>query len=159
MEMIHPENGPSGTVQVPPIQGVDQSDIEDVYRLSPHVTTGFADTFKESKDIVGFSFMEKVNGAIYKYTHFAFYAVLNLLLAPLMAFSFGLSFAVMHFAVVWFVQPSMKLYYVWLRVFNLAYEPALRLVCDPIHRSIALILSGIKVQFKMNSSDVKTSQV
>lgn len=31
--------------------------------------TGFADTFMESNEITGFSFMEKVNGAIYKYTH------------------------------------------------------------------------------------------
>eukprot|EP00057_Strongylocentrotus_purpuratus_P014348 XP_011668822.1 PREDICTED: caveolin-3-like [Strongylocentrotus purpuratus] len=116
--------------------------------------TGFADTFMESNDITGFSFMKKVNGAIYKYTHYGCYAVLSLLLAPFISLCFGLSFAVMHFPVVWVVQPIIKLYSVWLRLFNLAYEPAIRLFCDPIYRSIGLILSGIKGQFRMNSSDL-----
>ncbi|XP_054769514.1 caveolin-3-like [Lytechinus pictus] len=168
-------NGPTGP---PPILNTHQSsfppatkmapseeepDPNDIYALTPHIEIAFEDTFTESETARGFDFMKDVNSSIYKYTHFAVYATLSLIVAPFMTFLWGFVFAVSHLFIVWFVQPAIKNTFLWFRICSMLVSASVRLFFDPCFRSASLVLSGIKGRFQMEDSEVtlnlKSSQI
>eukprot|EP00057_Strongylocentrotus_purpuratus_P014339 XP_011668813.1 PREDICTED: caveolin-1-like isoform X2 [Strongylocentrotus purpuratus] len=121
------------------------------------------DTFKESSAIQGFAFMKTGSRLIYEYTHFAIYATLTLIIAPIMSFVWAIFFAIAHICVIWFSQPAIKMLYIFLRVCQLVYVPFVRFFLDPLYKSLSLVFSSIRGQFRLHSSDVtlnmKTIQV
>ncbi|XP_071503773.1 caveolin-1-like [Diadema antillarum] len=138
-------------------------DFEDIYSMKPHVNVTHEDTFKESETAAGFPFMKSVNKNIYRWTHFALYASLTLIIGPLISFMWAVIFAVLHIFIIWFIQPCIKSYFTMFRISSMLLEASVRLFIDPIFRSMSLILSGIRGRFQVAESDInvtmKTGQI
>eukprot|EP00057_Strongylocentrotus_purpuratus_P004440 XP_003728705.1 PREDICTED: caveolin-2 [Strongylocentrotus purpuratus] len=167
MEGTGQVNNPDCTASTSPAQiipiEVEDELGENIYKMSPHVPISHDDTFKESSAIQGFAFMKTVSRLIYEYTHFAIYATLTLIIAPIMSFVWAIFFAIAHICVIWFSQPAIKMLYISLRVCQLVYVPFVRFFLDPLYKSLSLVFSSIRGQFRLHSSDVtlnmKTIQV
>ncbi|XP_072175878.1 caveolin-3-like [Diadema setosum] len=138
-------------------------DVEDIYSMKPHVNVTYEDTFKESETAAGFPFMKSVNKNIYRWTHFALYASLTLIIGPLISFLWAVIFALLHICIIWFVQPCIKAYFTMFRISSMLLEASVRLFFDPIFRSMSLMLSGIRGRFQVAESDInvtmKTGQI
>ncbi|XP_071503126.1 caveolin-1-like [Diadema antillarum] len=139
------------------------NDNEDIYKMKPHVNVTYEDTFKESETAAGFPFMKSVNKNIYRWTHFALYATLTMIIGPLISFLWGVIFALLHIVIIWFIQPCIKTYFTMFRISSMLLEVSVRLLMDPIFRSMSLILSGIRGRFQVADSDInvtiKTGQI
>ncbi|XP_041469038.1 caveolin-1-like isoform X2 [Lytechinus variegatus] len=141
----------------------DNKENEDIYKFTPHVPVAYDETFKESESVKGFPFMKEVNGSIFKYTHFALYATLTLILGPIFSFVWAIAFALFHIVIIWLIQPVIKFVYLGLRISSLLFAPSIRLFLDPIWISTSLVFSNIRAWCRLKNSDitlnVKNSQV
>ncbi|XP_072175559.1 caveolin-1-like [Diadema setosum] len=148
---------PQANAPIVNTEGVLSDSSEDIYELTPHVKVTFDDTFKNSDTTKGFSFMKSVNENIYRWTHFAIYASVSLIISPVMSVVWGITFAFLNFFIIWFAQPSTKAVFVIFRISSMMMNAVVRLICDPIYRSMSLVFSGISARLQMADSEVSVN--
>ncbi|PIK57093.1 putative caveolin-1 [Apostichopus japonicus] len=121
------------------IESAATGQLEDFFEMKPHLKVDFNGVFQEPKDAGGVSFVTTYNTTIYYWTKRCLYIFLVCILGPIMAFSFGLVFALMDFLSIWCVNPSVRLLHIMLRFTSNAYRPLTRILLDPIFESFGQV--------------------
>lgn len=94
-----------------------------------------------------------VSRLIYTHTKNYFYLFLTILLGFLTAFVWGLVFSVITFVVVWFVNPCVRLFYIFLNIFSTMWDSLVHTGCDPCTESLSLVWSNIKASLWLSTKD------
>ena len=75
--------------------------------------------------------------------------VLSILLGFFLSLIWGLVFSINNYAIVWFVQPTIKLWFTWTRIAAVLVRAAIRSMLDPLFESIGLQFSSIRATFNL----------
>jgi len=85
-----------------------------------------------------------------------FQAVIYYLLAvPLGAIFmvlWGIVFALNKLVFIWFVQPFVKLWFVWVRIAGVIYGAMVRTTCDPCVESFSLMWRNVRAHITVTDS-------
>ena len=68
-----------------------------------------------------------------------------------LAFLWGISFALLHYVIIWFVQPALVFLFVCVRVTFTPLTILTRLALDPIFQSAALVLQNVRFEGRVTS--------
>lgn len=116
-----------------------EAKLEDYYEIKPYLQVDFNGVFQEPTEAGSIPFVKTYNSTIYYWTKRCMYIFFSSLLGPILAFVFGIVFALMDFIVIWLINPIIRLVHVITRFSSSMYRPVTRMLLDPIFESFGQV--------------------
>ncbi|CAH1778832.1 unnamed protein product [Owenia fusiformis] len=86
------------------------------------------------------------------------YNFLAILFGIVLTLGCGILFGMCNFFTVWFLQPFVRMFLVFLRILHIFYKAFVGCFCDPCCNSLSLVCSRINGSFGVNVSGIKIGQ-
>lgn len=135
-----PTNQSRGCCGVPlPVSNADHAEMEEYYKIKPPLQLDFQGTFQAPEDTGAIQGLTNINRYVFNWTKRGLYFFLVCVAGTIMAFAFGLVFAIMDFALVWMMNPFARLVHIVTRFFKSIYEPFARVSLDPVFEAIGRV--------------------
>lgn len=118
--------------------------LEDYYEPKPYVPVNFDAVFTEPEEAGGLDIIYIINRAIYYWTKRCLYVIFSCLLGPILAFLFGITFAILQFIRIWMLNPVVRIWHMIISCLDKIYRPVIRTFIDPYFEAVGQVWRRIK---------------